>query len=213
MKLITTKREYSASTKFITGLLEHARPMLIENRVDQKVIAKLDSYIASPKAWDDLVSMIKEPIIIDVDGSVIYIKDDAIVIDVAEVVTLKNIAVMKEMSSFMLAVAKPFMAIVVMVASLKDIIKSAGAHYKRAVKEIDNYSVMSTQELVTAIRHRECGISEGNMSDAEMANVLRALDRVEVARAATAEAKAKKVAAELAAFEHDAAKPDVVEDM
>jgi hypothetical protein len=46
-----------------------------------------------------------------------------------------------------------------------------------------------------------------------MANVLRALNRVEAARAATAEAKAKKVAAELAAFEHDAAKPAVVEDL
>lgn len=213
MKLITTKREYTASTKFITGLLEQVRPMMIENKVDQKVIAKVDLYIASPKAWDDLVMMVKEPIIIDQDGSAIYIDGSAIVIDVAEVVTLKGVAVIKEMSSFMLAIAKPFMAVVVMVASLKDIVKSAGQHYKRVVKEIDNYSVMSTQQLIVALRQRESGISEMDMTDVEMANILRSLDRVEAARVATADANAKKAAAELAAFEHDVAKPDTTEEL
>lgn len=213
MKLITTKREYTASTKFITGLLEQLRPMMVENKVDQKVIAKVDQYIASPKAWDDIVTMVKEPIIIDADGSAIYIDGNTIVIDVAEVVTLKGIAVTREMSSFVLAVAKPVMAVVVMLGSLKDIIKSAAQHYKQVVKGIDNYSVMTTQQLIVALRQRECGISELNMTDAEMADILRSLDRVEAARVATAEASVKKAAAELAAFEHDAAKPDTVEEL
>lgn len=209
MKLITTKREHNASIKFIKKACEEIRPLV----KDEKTVAKINQLLATPMLWDDVAGMLKTPIIVDKDGSAIYLDGETIVIDVPEVVGLKGLVIAEHMLGFVTAVAKPIGAILVTLSSLKDVVKAAGEHFKKAAKSVDNYSVMSTSQLIVTLRQRECGISELNMTDAEMADILRSLDRVEAARVATAEASVKKAAAELAAFEHDAAKPDTVEEL
>ena len=109
MKLITTKREHNASIKFIKKACEEIRPLV----KDEKTVAKINQLLATPMLWDDVADMLKTPIIVDEDGSAIYLDGETIVIDVPEVVGLKGLGIAEHMLGFVSAVAKPIGAILV----------------------------------------------------------------------------------------------------
>lgn len=209
MKIIITKREHNSSIKLIKNACVQIRPLMKEN----KHVEKIDQLLSTPLLWDDVVSMVKEPIIIDEDGSAIFIVGDTLVIDVPEVVVLKGHVAAGHMLDFVAAVAKPIGAIVATLGSLKDVFKAAGEHFKRTVKLVDNYSVMEKHNLVALLKERDASIDTDDLSEQEAANMLRALDKIDSARVKAADKRAAAAAAELAAFEHDAAKPSVVQDL
>ena len=214
MKFIITKREYNSSIKLIKKLAEKALPLVTGNSANQeKMRSKLQQIATKEILWDDIVILIKEPIIVDSDGAAIYLQDGCLVLDMPEVMSLKGIMLIDEMSSFMAAVAKPVVALLGVFDSMKDVIKHAGEHFKRTVKSIDNYSVMEKHHMLVLLKERDNSIDTDDLSEQEVANMLRALDKIDAARVKAADKKAAAAAAELAAFEHDSKKADTVEHL
>lgn len=214
MKFIITKREYNSSVKLIKKLAEQLMPLVTGTGASQeKMRSKLQQIATKELLWDDIVVLINEPIIVDSDGTAIYIQDKCLVLDMPEVLALKGIVLIDEMSSFMAAVAKPMVALLGVFDSMKDVIKRAGEHFKRTVKAIDNYSVMEKHHMLALLKERDASIDADDLTEQEVANMLRALDKIDDARVKAADKKAAAAAAEVAAFEHDAAKPDVIQDL